>query len=286
MAACTACFHPKMKCGYAVAPSSSPCPQAPATLRLFIRMYTAPILVPGESIAGYSLTAAAGSPGSSDFEPELTFTTQRGNLIRVTTADALFIPCNNGEPTAEVEIKTPETAGRDRELYSNPNTHGHYCFQDGPPCLMTGAAFHAASRQAFQREQERRSLSGEPLLANNRFTGSTFAHIAVDAAEATSGPWVGWSTENIATPEPNEDSNESPSSADGELVYDVAEHPFECLDTDEDVLTAPLLRNDIGDTVSVMSNADFFEGAVDSASNVRSFYEEDGLLAHAAAKGA
>ena len=241
-------------------------------------------------IAGYSLTALAGSPGSSDdAQPELTFTTQRGNLIRVTTATATFVP-HSGAPTAEVEIKTPETS-RNRELFSNPNTQGHYCFRDGPPCLMTGAAFRKASPQAFKNEQERRGLSGEPLLANNRFSGSTIAHIAVDAAEATSGPWVGWSTENIASSDSNADSNAAHSSADGalvEFVYDVAE-PFECLDTDGDVLTAPLLRNDIED-VSVTSNADFFTGAVNGNSTVLEFYDKEGLpsfaqMMHAPAMG-
>ena len=67
---------------------------------------------PGELIAGYSLTALAGSPGSSgDAQPELTFTTQRGNLIRVTTATATFVP-HSGAPTASASACSQHATSR------------------------------------------------------------------------------------------------------------------------------------------------------------------------------
>lgn len=168
----------------------------------------------------------------------LTFKAIDGDEIHVTPNGAVLVPSGLGLANA-IAIKSPDAAsGQARKLFGNPDAAGHFCFRHGPPCLMTRRALHTAFRRAFEADRKQRGLSGEPPLANNRFTGTTFAHVAADAAESTAGPWVSWATSSTSDLAPSAATNNEPQELSAVPVAN-----FECGSTDTAV---PLLTTATG----------------------------------------
>lgn len=188
----------------------------------------------GDALAGYSLETMLNPSDAHTPYLHLTFKAIDGDEIHITPNGAVLVPSGLGLAHA-IAIKSPDAAsGQVRKLFGNPQEAGHFCFRRGPPCLMTRSALHTAFRRAFEADREQRRLSGEPPLANNRFTGSTFAHVAVDAAESTAGPWVGWATSSTNDQAPSVGTNDK----EPKELSAVPVAKFECGSTDT---TVPLL---------------------------------------------